>query len=360
MTCRREPRRFLALGASSIAMITSPEVCSLWADLKQHLTELSLAFESQKYSEDREAPDLGILNMLTALQKLQLTYAAYTIQYADLKEQNLELMLPNLASFKLRCLQNGELDLNCPRLADLTIERARCLRIRVGEANLAELVLDECIKVRFVVHSSIRQLRNLKTLMILKGPYECSKQDRQFIKDLGEMGRLQRLEYENLPTACIPRSLPLGLEHLRLTVVDQCTGPLVWYPDLRIECVWKDHGDRSWDSTHAKPLAELLLMHDMSPLQMSVLHRVVTCMTGRGLTEARGSLCCGYYFDTILIHDPLDGKHMGRVLEARLQDQMKRECEVRDAEYPIARRRWSPGLQVEPSTYRCEIIDKAM
>ncbi len=333
-------------------MITSPDVFSFWADLRQHLTELSLGIEA---AEDREAPDLGILGMLSALQKLQLDCAAYYTRYQmDLKNQKLKLVLPNLVSFKLRSLKDGELDLSCPRLAELTIERTKSLRITTGYATLAELVLDECITVNVVVPSPKDQLHNLKLLIVL-----CSvEKDRHLIGELKHMRNLQRLQHDNLPAIYIPRSLPRSLEHLSLHVIDKpdWQNPYFWCPDLAIKSCWKDRGETSWDSASAKPLAELLPLHGVSPLQISLCHRAVTCMTGRGL-EAMGTFCCGEFWDTVLVHDPPDDNHKGRFLKVRLQDQEKMSLEARDAEYPISPRwPWLPNLDLSG----CEVMDEVV
>ena len=58
---------------------------------------------------------------------------------------------------------------------------------------------------------------------------------------------------------------------------------------LEVTSFWKDHGGIVWDSISAKPLADLLITHGMSPLITSILKWVVTCMTGKGLGAMESS-----------------------------------------------------------------------
>ena len=270
---RSAGHNFLALATSNIAPVVEPELSSFWADLRQHLTELSLEVQ-EAHLDISKVPDLGVLGTLTALKNLKVDCAC------DLSGMELALKLPHLASLKLRSLKNGRLVLLCPKLTKAIIEGTSKLHIAMEDSALVDLELSECSKVSVGLCSPDEQLQGLKSLSVL----DSTEIGKRLIDDVGPMRNLQTLQYGKLPEACIPRSLPQSMQNLRLSVIDPSSNlPRGWGPDLKVTSFWSDQGGKAWDTNSAKPLAELLAMHSMSPLKRSALNRFVTCMNGGGL-----------------------------------------------------------------------------
>ena len=186
---------------------------SYWANLKQHLTTLSLHILPEK----GDARHLGTLSMLTALQSL--TVSTGMLSHCAMSGETLALKLPQLTFLNMSYIGDGELVLSCPKLAVASFYDSLSLRIVVEEAALAHLTLRKCQRVDFALTPPRDQLLNLVALSVL----HCSEVGRSIIRDVSQMRHLQTLEYNDFPVACMPTKFPHGLQNVALC-------PLGWEP----------------------------------------------------------------------------------------------------------------------------------
>ena len=190
-------KRFLAMPSASFAPDVSPELSSLWANLKQHLTELKIWLDRKEV----EVQCLQSLGMLTALQNLEL-YGPYSLHGPSGAAYTLKL--PHLASLYCASL-SGELVLSCPELLRARFSFTSLRPIMVEDAALEDLVLKDCNNIHVALAQD--QLLKLKVLIV----QECREVGRHLIEEVSEMRNLRTLAYEPFPTACMPTSFPLSL-----------------------------------------------------------------------------------------------------------------------------------------------------
>ncbi len=156
------------------------------------------------------------------------------------------------------------------------------------DAHPASLVLDLCFQFHFEVPSPEIQLQDLKYLSV-KSSDEVG---RHLIEDVGHMSRLQTLIYEGIPPACMPKALPHSLQWIDLRLYDRFRD----HPEgkwkssvLGFRCFDSPARGSTWDSDDTGPVAELLPMDVLNPIQLDVIEQSLRCMTARGL-QTRGVL----------------------------------------------------------------------
>lgn len=199
----------LAISLGSIASGAGPEHSTFWANLKLHLTDLTL-----QTPENSKASHLEILNTLTALQRLQLWW--YPVDFQQkLSEEKLALKLPHLVNLRMDRLEQAELVLSCPKLAKAWFTLAKSSRIEVNDAALEDIRIDECNRVQLAMKD---QLQNLTDLDV----FRSLEVDRLLIEDVGLMTRLRWLWYESFPAACMPSTFPESLQYIVLAPVNWC------------------------------------------------------------------------------------------------------------------------------------------
>ena len=244
-------------GSSAYA---GPQLSTFWENLRQHLTELTLAV----YHHQSRAPHLESLGMLTALQKLKFDGRPPPLgagdgasvgqsPYCTLPGKKLALNLPHLTSLRLSGLKAGAIVLSCPELTDISLVDTQLLRLKIEDAALESLVLTQCKPVQFALTSPETQLEKLRSLSVRK----CSESGRHLIQDISHMSSLQTLRYGEFPAACMPSSFPQGLQDVSLNPLDWCLNlpeGLQELCELR-EFVF-DTSRRPWEFT--VPLARLL------------------------------------------------------------------------------------------------------
>ena len=182
--------------------------------LNQHLTELNL----QMSPGDGATHVLNSLGMLSALQKLKLDCASWQLGWStaparvNLRGKKLPLNFPHLVSLQIDCLEQGELAISCPTLAEAVFARTSDLCIVVNNAALTHLRLYNCSKIKFAMTPPKNHLQGLRSLSV-KG---CSGIGRRLIEDVGHMGQLHCLSYKHLPASRMPTSFPQSLRELSL------------------------------------------------------------------------------------------------------------------------------------------------
>ena len=253
------------MASGNVGTNAGPVLSSFSANLRQHLTELTLKLGSARHRKEDHLGllgDLGVLNMLTALQKLEAGDLDLCIWVRplchDLLEQKVALKLPNLVSLRMSALGHGILVLSCPKLAKLQFIAMRSLRIEVKEAALDDVMLKRCNHFAMVFSSPKDQLQELLSLHVS----QSSETGRPLIEDLSHMRRLRTLVYTAFPTECMPTSFPLGLESLTLC-------PLDWYGDIpegvdKMGYVFEDYPE--WYFTELKD--ELLSLESLKTLHL--------------------------------------------------------------------------------------------
>ncbi len=209
--------RLLAMSLRSNVLDPAPEISSFWANLQQHLISLKL------WMHTRDAKtQLDTIGMLTALRELVINYPGTgDCLYTDLAGEKLVLKLPHLAIFSLSCLENGELIMACPKLAEVTFLCTHAMRIGVEHAVLKSLTLTNCQQIRFAVRSLGSQLHNLETLDVSSS----SELGKHIIQDVGQMQHLHTLIYQDFPAACVPTRFPQSLQSLDLCPDGWCGDP---------------------------------------------------------------------------------------------------------------------------------------
>ena len=209
--------RLLDMSSNSTVLNPAPEISSFWANLQQHLTSLKLWFHTRNAKAQ-----LDTIGTLTTLRELVINFPGTGHRaYTDLAEEKLVLKLPHLAKLFLSCLENGELVLLCPKLAEVTFLCTHAMRIDVEHAVLKSLSLINCQQIQFAVRSPEAQLHNLESLDVSSG----SELGRHIIQDVAQMQYLQTLTYRDFPAACMPTRFPQSLQSLDLYPDSWCGDP---------------------------------------------------------------------------------------------------------------------------------------
>ena len=253
--------KFLTMLSGGDAPSAVGDPTSFTEELKKRLIELTLVLYPSK------APLLENISMLTALQRLELR-SCFTPGwsgelYRDLAGQTIVLKLPHLTSLWLEYLENGELVVLCPKLAEARFKAMASMRMAVKEAALTNLVLGGCEGVQDLVESLKDKLQSLQSLTI----WYCHDVGWQVTEAMCKMPYLQTLEYGELPAGCMPSSFPPSLRELELCPDDWCLdlpGGLKKLHKLRkfkfdTEC-------ESWEIT--RPLDELLPVDSLEGLRL--------------------------------------------------------------------------------------------
>ncbi|CAL5225802.1 g8578 [Coccomyxa viridis] len=139
LTVAYEGDKFLTMLSGGDAPSAIGDPTSFTEELKKRLIELTLVLYPSK------APLLENISMLTALQRLELR-SCFTPGwsgelYRDLAGQTVVLKLPHLTSLWLEYLENGELVVLCPKLAEARFKAMASMRMAVKEAALTNLVV---------------------------------------------------------------------------------------------------------------------------------------------------------------------------------------------------------------------------
>ena len=248
----------MLLGGDPPSAVLNPSLFR--EELRKHLTELSLLLYPH------EAQCFGNVGMLTALQRLELLPMEGVWcgpVRRKLAGQKLDLKLPHLVSLRLFYLENGELVLTCPKLAEAQLQGMASMRIEVKEAAMNRLVLHGCGGVQNLVESLKDKLQSLESLSI---DY-CADVGRQIIEDLCQMTSVQTLEFRNFTAACLPRSFPQSLLKLKMFTFYK------WHVSLpeglkelhRLKSFQCDV-ERAWEIT--RPLEELLPVDNLEEIQL--------------------------------------------------------------------------------------------
>ena len=196
-----------------------PEPLSFSASLRLRLTELSLRL----YHRTFEVGHLEALNMLTALQKLEIgnvqpgTRPSWCVHHCNLAEKRLDLKLPHLVSLGMYAVKHSTIVLSCPKLAEAIFRLTAFLEIQVKDAVLDRLEFSSCKDIQFVILSPEEQLRNLRSLHVLK----CGVIGGSIFDDVSHMSYLETLVYLDFPATSMPSTFPQGLQTLQLA-------PFVW------------------------------------------------------------------------------------------------------------------------------------
>ena len=200
-----------------------PVPLSFSANLRLHLTELSLKLGHTKY----EVGHLEPLNMLTALQTLEIgeflpgTRPSWCVHHYNLAGKSLDLNLPHLVSLGIYAVKHSRIVLSCPKLAEAIFRFTAFLEIRVKDAVLDSLEFCSCKEFQFVTTSHKKRLQNLRSLQVL----ECSEIGGSICDDVSHMRHLQTLVYRDFPATRMPSSFPQGLQTLQLA-------PSCWTNDV--------------------------------------------------------------------------------------------------------------------------------
>ena len=128
----------------------------------QHLTDLDLRLDLGVH----DAQDLGLLGMFTALQELRIApdFELGSSRDGYLRGQSVTLKVPNLRSFDLEYIVQGEFALSCPKLTSITVLDGVSLHIKVEKANLRRLWLASSKDVLFDLLAD--QLKSLHFLHV--------------------------------------------------------------------------------------------------------------------------------------------------------------------------------------------------
>ena len=222
------------------------------ANLIHHLTKLRLIVDIGPNKEQ----DLETLSIFTALRTLKITshYKLATCRHPchDLSEQRVALRLPNLVELELSYLQDGELILSCPKLADIHVEETKSLDITIESSALVWLSLTNSDDLSF--NAPADQLQELQDLSV-RGCWEVWPNE--LLEDVCHMRSLQHLEYLDISTECIPSSFPQSLQTVAFRSYD-------WKQDLptglhdlpSLKTFRFDSECKTWEIT--RPLADLL------------------------------------------------------------------------------------------------------
>ena len=241
--------------AGSTASCAGPTLSSFWADLQQHLTNLTLGLRPGK-----SAAQLESLGRLTALTTLIIWGPVHSgPPYHDMSGEKLALKLPNLCFLCVQNLKDGELVLSAPRVEQAWFINTKSLQITLLEVHdLDCLYLKKCKQVRVAGNALKKQLKKFRSLLVTNS----SEVGRLIIQDLGQMQRLERLLYAGFPAACMPASFSQNLDSIALN-------PVGWYHDLprglkqctKLRQLSFCTNRESWDFT--KPWTELVSLDSL-------------------------------------------------------------------------------------------------
>ncbi len=251
---------FLAVSPGSIGCVASPALTSFWAELQQHLTNLTLGLCPGKGNAQ-----LGSLGTLTALKILSINKGRHHPQNPrrDLSGEKIALKLPNLACLSVSELQDGEFVLSCPKLEVAWCFNCKSIQVTLLEDDeLGFLMLQDCIQVQVAGGRPEAQFCKLKDLAVSG----CTELGRPIIQDISRMQHLERLLYTGFYTACLPTSFPQSLQSISLSPLDRHYLPrglkdLTNLTELTIKC-----NGMSWDIN--VPLAEVLPMNSLEQLTL--------------------------------------------------------------------------------------------
>ena len=252
---------FLAFPSATIPAGAAPELSSFWANVKQHLTVLSL----EVTSGEGTTKDIRTLGMLTALRWLRVggSFSHYDESYVDMSGEVLDLKLPHLVFLRLAFVRHGKLVLSCPKLKKAWFDETKQLDIRIEDAILKYLLLDYCDEVDLAISSPRIQLRNLMVLRV----WQCSEVGRRLIENLKHMARLADMVYEDFPAACMPASFQQSLEHIQLHPLDWRHDLPEGLKELSRPTSFRFRGKRKfWKMT--RPLAEFLPVDRLKSLYL--------------------------------------------------------------------------------------------
>lgn len=213
---------------------------------------------------------LDALSILTALQKLHIEFSwpPYTelgtgLTLAGLRKMSKETFvfrLPQLVSLHVTGLCQSELVLSCPKLAVAHFRNIQVSYIEVEDAALTSLVLEGCQWIHVATGILNSQVRGLESSSVKA---KCVEVGKCLMEDIYRMELLQKQEYEDFPSKCMPRMFPRSLCHLALSPLGWSQNLLEGLKELRQLRVLNFRGPaRAWKLT--RPLAELLPMDQLT------------------------------------------------------------------------------------------------
>ena len=208
---------------------------------------------------------LETIGTLKALQDLRIGWYPILgcIKSGSLHGERVALHLPHLIELYLLDLQDGELVLSCPRLAEAWVQDTKALCIRLEDTILKALLLKACDKTKFVAAPHKDLLQNLTSLIVTR----CSESGKHIIEDVGEMKQLQSLTYQEFPAARMPRSFPRSLERINLYPLDwRCNLPEGLKELSRLEVFVFNTDFKSWNLE--RPWVEMLPTHSLQNVKL--------------------------------------------------------------------------------------------
>ena len=291
-----------------IAVDAGPELASFPANLRAHLTELSLSLYP-----GNAAHYLQHLGILTALQSLIVRLSPINgMAIGHLFDEKLTLKLPHLETLGLGRISGVEIVLSCPKLVVAQLKNTCTVRMKVEDAALTSLVLSWCSTLQLTLQAD--QLQSLKSLSIAV----CSFVGTHLIEEVSQMRQLQTLKCNNVPIGSMPKSFPQCLQEMNLEVRD--FGTLA----SEVQLLNNAPSDRPWGATTVQSLAELLSMDSFNHLQLEVVERVLQSLTAKGM-EGKGVLHSGgthkHSTRVLIVHDPLETGDKSRCLKFHLPPQ---------------------------------------
>ncbi len=261
--------KFLATATDSIGPGVGLELSSFWADLKHHLTILTLTI----YLGEGKVQYLRTLGMFTALRELCIGCHEYAIgasydsysPYHDLLGEELALKLPHLVSLRFQAFRRVKLVLSCPKLTDARFVRSDSMHIAFENASLPTLVLKHCQKVTVATSSPKEQLQNMERLEV----NDCSEEGSFIMEEIGFMMKhLKSLVYTEFPAVHMPNKFPQNLWKVVLCPLDWRSDLPEGLKDLRkLEIFYFNTRCESWKMM--MPLAELLPMVGLKSLALA-------------------------------------------------------------------------------------------
>ncbi len=202
----------------------NPELLSFSANLRQHLTELTMWMDNSKGIPRR----LGALGKLTKLQSLVVTCDEEDIEsglFHDLSGQRLVFKLPELTSLHLEGLWHGEVVLSCPRLAKARFQNLHTMCIELEDAVLTSLSLSTSQSIELAIGLPKKLLQHLTYLSI-----ECwNVLGRHIMDDVAHMTRLEYLYYWDFLASDMPKRFPGSLYYINLRPFEW---PMAWCVNL--------------------------------------------------------------------------------------------------------------------------------
>ncbi len=264
------------MSQGSIVPGAGPARSSSWANLQQHLADLTLGLHP-----GRGNAQLGSLGMLTALKMLIISRGRHHPEnpHRDLSGEKIVLKLPNLAFLCVSDLQNGELVLACRRLEMAWFLNCKCFKLTMlKDDDLEFLMLQDCKHVRVEGITFENNLLSLRSL-IVSG---CRLSGRHILQDVDHMTHLERLVYTDFPAACMPQSFPKSLQSITLFPLDRDYDvPRGLKALTNLTELTFGSGRMSWDPD--VPLAELLPMDSLQTLTLGTSRYVCQDIAGKGI-----------------------------------------------------------------------------